>query len=132
MSFHLFPRPTLRVLPVQLFDANEMTDLGQHAADVGPVLLDHAVADPMQPEPADRVLLVLRPVDHAADLGHPKPGHRRPPSGPRSARPASGPPPPRPLPASASAPPDGPRVRGAGPRRAACGARAARRPPPSR
>ena len=42
-----------------------------------------------RPEPADRVLLVLRPVDHAADLGDLELGHRRPPRGasrtPRSA-----------------------------------------------
>ena len=46
------------------------------------VVLDHGVVDPVQPEPADRDLLVLRPVDHAAELRHLELAHRRPPRGP--------------------------------------------------
>src|ERR671925_145968 len=110
---------------------DEMPDLVQHPPDLRPVVLDDAVADPVQPEPSDRVLLVPRAIDHAPDLRHPKPGHRRPPSAPRSGRPGSAPPPRRPPRASAWGRPGGPPGRGGERPGAACGAPADRRPPPS-
>src|SRR6266511_590578 len=69
----------MSVLPLDLFDPDEVGDLGDHAPDLGAVVLDHRVVETVQAEPADRGLLVLRPVDAAADLGHLKLRHRTPP-----------------------------------------------------
>src|SRR2546426_1081248 len=59
--------------------AHPVGALGDHPADVRAVLLDQGVADPEQPEPADRRLLILRSVDDRTDLGAPKLRHRPPP-----------------------------------------------------
>ena len=45
---------------VDLLHRHEVADLRDHAADLRAVLLEDGVVDPVQPEPADRGLLVLR------------------------------------------------------------------------
>src|SRR6266540_3717926 len=52
----------MSVLPLDLFDPNEVGDLGDHAPDLGAVVLDHRVVESVQAEPPDRGLLVLRPA----------------------------------------------------------------------
>src|SRR5206468_12539628 len=59
-----------------LFHGHEVTDLADHAPDLGAIVLHHGVVDPLQPQPADRVLLVARPADHAPALGHLQLAHR--------------------------------------------------------
>src|SRR5918911_4011387 len=62
------PCPLAPRLLGDLFHADEVLHLGDHAADLRAVVLDHDVADPMQPETPHGVLLVLGPIDHGPDL----------------------------------------------------------------
>src|SRR6476646_5843288 len=60
-----------------LFDGDEMRDLGDHAPDLRPVGVLDGVVDPAQPERAQRPALLGLGADRGADHGDPKrSGHR--------------------------------------------------------
>src|SRR5438094_6390281 len=81
---------------LDLLDPDEVGHGLDHAPDLGTVLLDHHVTDPLQAERAQRVPLVLLRPDLRTYLGHLEPSHVRPPPRPgwRASRPG-----PRPRPA---------------------------------
>src|SRR3954469_18349298 len=68
----------LSAMSVDLLDAYEMRHGVHHAADLGTVLLDHHVAQALEPEAAQRVALVLLAPDPGAGLGHLQPRHQAP------------------------------------------------------
>src|SRR6476619_1465653 len=62
-------------MSVDLLDVDQMRHRGEHAADLGPVFLDDDVADPLQPEGAEGLALVLLPADAGLDLTHLEAAH---------------------------------------------------------
>src|SRR5262245_10279080 len=55
-------------MSVNLLHGDQVRDRGQHATDLRPILLDDHVADPLEPERAQRLTLVLVPADARPDL----------------------------------------------------------------
>src|SRR4029450_2467807 len=54
---------------VYLLHLDQVGDLEDHAADLGAVVLDHGVADPLEPEAPDRGPLGVGPADQGPLLG---------------------------------------------------------------
>src|SRR5689334_153635 len=57
-------------MSVDLLDSDEVANRTDHAPDLGLVLVDGAVADPLDAQGAQRVALVLLATDARTDLGH--------------------------------------------------------------
>src|SRR6266540_6062575 len=75
---------------LDLLDRDQVRHGLDHAADLRPVFLDHDVADPLEPQRAQRLPLVLFGTDARADLGDLQPSHLTPPArrrAPGAARP---------------------------------------------
>src|SRR4029450_1445497 len=63
-------------MSVDLLDRDEVADRTQHAADLGAVVVDGDVADPLDAQGAQRVALVLLATDAGPGLGDLQPCHQ--------------------------------------------------------